>query len=359
MTETFATGIQMGESPRWHDGRFWMCDWLAGEVLVFDARGQPRGGGARRGPALLDRLAAGRPARRHHAGRGDGRSGPGAVRRPRPALQRDRRRCRRPGVGGHAGLDAVGGAQARHADRGASRRQQPPGRRRCVVPERHGRPRRRHPRARRVACRPADGVDDHRVGRSGGPPVWADLGPGSAPDGICADASGAIWYASVPGQCCKRVAEGGEVLERVNADRGCFACMLGGDDGRTLYIVANNYGEGGASDGVVLTHRESPFPTPAGREAVARLGAPESNIRLVVERRGVANGDEQAVGAQQPGGDLDPTARCAPGESADGRCQPARRLLRRRLRPRTRCWPAEPGCLAGHSAVPKQAVGRL
>ncbi len=40
MTEVFATGIQMGESPRWHDGRFWMCDWLAGEVLVFDADGE-------------------------------------------------------------------------------------------------------------------------------------------------------------------------------------------------------------------------------------------------------------------------------------------------------------------------------
>ena len=31
----FATGIRMGESPRWHDGRFWMSDWLAGEVLAF------------------------------------------------------------------------------------------------------------------------------------------------------------------------------------------------------------------------------------------------------------------------------------------------------------------------------------
>ena len=31
----FATGIRMGESPRWHDGRFWMCDWLAGEILAF------------------------------------------------------------------------------------------------------------------------------------------------------------------------------------------------------------------------------------------------------------------------------------------------------------------------------------
>jgi sugar lactone lactonase YvrE len=82
--------------------------------------------------------------------------------------------------------------------------------------------------------------------------VWADLGPGSAPDGICADAEGAIWYASVPGQRCTRVAEGGEVLDRVNADRGCFACMLGGEDGRTLYIVANHYTGGSASDGIVL-----------------------------------------------------------------------------------------------------------
>ena len=39
MAAVFATGIQMGESRRWHDGRFWMCDWLAGEVLVFDADG--------------------------------------------------------------------------------------------------------------------------------------------------------------------------------------------------------------------------------------------------------------------------------------------------------------------------------
>src|SRR5215213_9446823 len=39
MTQIFAADIQMGESPRWHDGRFWMCDWLAGEVLAFDAGG--------------------------------------------------------------------------------------------------------------------------------------------------------------------------------------------------------------------------------------------------------------------------------------------------------------------------------
>src|SRR3954447_5135075 len=85
--------------------------------------------------------------------------------------------------------------------------------------------------------------------------VWATLGEGAAPDGICVDESGAIWYASVPQQHCVRVAEGGEVLETVPVDRGAFACMLGGDDGRTLHVVANRYGPEGASDGIVVTQR--------------------------------------------------------------------------------------------------------
>jgi sugar lactone lactonase YvrE len=67
--------------------------------------------------------------------------------------------------------------------------------------------------------------------------LWADLGIG-APDGICIDADGAVWYADVPNKRCVRVAEGGQVLDTVEVDRGCFACMLGGPDGRTLYIVA-------------------------------------------------------------------------------------------------------------------------
>jgi sugar lactone lactonase YvrE len=86
--------------------------------------------------------------------------------------------------------------------------------------------------------------------------VWADLGPGSAPDGICADAEGAIWYASVPGQQCSRVAEGGRVLDTIHADRGCFACMLGGPDGRTLFVVAAKWPdamEGRGRTGRVLT----------------------------------------------------------------------------------------------------------
>src|SRR6185369_17558347 len=70
--------------------------------------------------------------------------------------------------------------------------------------------------------------------------VWATI-DGAAPDGICLDTDGALWYADVPNRRCARVAEGGEVLDVVEADRGCFACMLGGADGSTLFIVAADW----------------------------------------------------------------------------------------------------------------------
>ena len=81
------------------------------------------------------------------------------------------------------------------------------------------------------------GFDIDQDGTLSGRRVWADLGD-AAPDGICLDAEGAAWYADVPHQHCVRVAEGGDVLQTVHLDRGAFACMLGGADGRQLYIVA-------------------------------------------------------------------------------------------------------------------------
>jgi sugar lactone lactonase YvrE len=66
--------------------------------------------------------------------------------------------------------------------------------------------------------------------------VWADLGDLN-PDGICLDAEDAAWYADVPHQVCVRVAEGGEVLQTVDLDRGGFACMLDQADPPHLYAV--------------------------------------------------------------------------------------------------------------------------
>jgi sugar lactone lactonase YvrE len=67
--------------------------------------------------------------------------------------------------------------------------------------------------------------------------LWADLDDG-VPDGICIDAESAVWYGDVPNKRCVRVREGGHVLQMVELDRGCFACMLGGADKRTLFMMA-------------------------------------------------------------------------------------------------------------------------
>src|SRR5919198_34754 len=69
--------------------------------------------------------------------------------------------------------------------------------------------------------------------------VWADLGGPGAGDGICLDAEGAIWCSVLRDgrAACLRVREGGQVLERIELERACFACMLGGEAGRTLFMM--------------------------------------------------------------------------------------------------------------------------
>jgi len=70
--------------------------------------------------------------------------------------------------------------------------------------------------------------------------VWADLGDG-VPDGICLDRDNAIWYGDVPNKRCVRVRQAGEVLQTINLDRGCFACMLGGPGKSTLFLIATEW----------------------------------------------------------------------------------------------------------------------
>ncbi len=67
--------------------------------------------------------------------------------------------------------------------------------------------------------------------------VFAEL-PGVAPDGICLDAEGQVWVATARTSEVLRVREGGDVTARVAIGSGSlsYACMLGGDDGRTLFV---------------------------------------------------------------------------------------------------------------------------
>jgi len=86
--------------------------------------------------------------------------------------------------------------------------------------------------------------------------VWAEF-VDVMPDGCGLDAEGAIWFADAASSAAVRVREGGEVVDRVDAGQRVFACTLGGDDGRTLFVLcADGAGDSTATPtGTLRTHR--------------------------------------------------------------------------------------------------------
>jgi len=238
---TLMTGLAMGESPRWHEERLWFSDWGAQEIITVDLQGKSevvvRTSFAL--PFCIDWLPDGRllvvsgreglVLRRESDGtlithadlRGlslagwneivvDGRGnayingGPGIILLTSDGSVRE-----------VASSFAFPNGMAVTPDNST-----------LIIAESHGKKLTAFDIAK-------DGSLSHRR-------VWADLGNG-VPDGICIDAENAVWYADVPNKCCVRVREGGEVLQTVTVDRGCFACMLGGADKKTLFIVVTEW----------------------------------------------------------------------------------------------------------------------
>src|SRR5215813_5323576 len=240
--KTLLTGLAMGESPRWHENRLWFSDWGAQEILAVDLDGKNE---------VLTRTQFGLPFCIDWLPDGrllivSGRENRIVRREPDGSLVThvDLHNISDQGwneivvdgrgnayVNGGPGIIALVTAD-RSARQVADGIAFPngmavtPDNATLIIAESHGK--------RLTAFDIA--VDGSLSSRR----VWANLGEG-APDGICIDADNAVWYGDVPNKRCVRVREGGEVLQTIDLDRGCFACMLGGAAGSTLFLIATEW----------------------------------------------------------------------------------------------------------------------
>ncbi len=97
--------------------------------------------------------------------------------------------------------------------------------------------------------------------------VFAALEGGAVPDGICLDAEGAVWVASPTTKQVLRVHEGGEVSARIDTEQMAIACMLGGVDGCTLYLLT-----------AASTHPAKTVGLKSGRIESVRVDTPHAGL---------------------------------------------------------------------------------
>ncbi len=246
-TTTLLTGRGLVESPRWHDGRLYFSDWSAGEVLAVGLDGRSEVIARVRSLPLC---AAWLP---------DGRllivsSADGKLLRLEPggSLVTHADLGSR-GTWNDIVIDGRGNAYVNGAGFDPTAGGAPkPGSVSLVTPDGAVRevawdiafPNGMAVTADNSTLIVADSYrhclvafDIAAGGGLSGRRVWADLGEGT-PDGIAVDAENAVWYADVPNKRCARVAEGGEVRQVVELDRGGFACALGGPGRTTLFVTA-------------------------------------------------------------------------------------------------------------------------
>jgi sugar lactone lactonase YvrE len=236
--QVLLSGLGIGESPRWHQGRLWFCNWGMQEVVAVDLDGH-REVMARVPtsiPFCIDWLPDGRLLIVSGQERLLLRMEPDGSLVTHADLN-----GLTPGAFNEIVVDGRGNIYVNGGDiialvrpDGAVRKVADsiafpngmavtPDNRTLIVAESHGK--------RLTAFDIA--LDGSLLNRR----VWADLGD-SCPDGICIDTDGAVWYADVPNKLCVRVRQGGDVLAAIHLDRGCFACTLGGADRRTLFMMA-------------------------------------------------------------------------------------------------------------------------
>ncbi len=261
-------GLGFAESARWRDGRFWVSDWAAGRVHSVGPDGAPRlEAEVASFPLCFDFLPDGRLLLLSSAD--DGvlrREADGSLTayadlsslstKPWNEIVVDHR--------GHAwanniGFDFPEGEFAPgfvvHVSPDGTARQVADGlafpNGMAITPD---------GATLIVAESYAEQLTAYSVDESGGlgdRRVWAAT-PGDHPDGICLDAEGAVWYADVASKHCVRVREGGEVLARVEFDRGAFSCALGDEADQRLYVVGQDWG----GDQSGPSGRVGAFPAP-------------------------------------------------------------------------------------------------